>query len=57
MLLMLCAFVAFVCFMIYAIAGQKIISLFSKATVGQYINRVIGGTFIGVGIGLVASNK
>ena len=57
MLLMICAFVAFVCFMIYAIAGQKIVSLFSKATVGQYINRVIGGTFIGVGIGLVASNK
>ena len=57
MLLMICAFVAFVCFMIYAIGGQQIISLFSKATVGQYINRVIGGTFIGVGIGLVASNK
>jgi threonine/homoserine/homoserine lactone efflux protein len=57
MLLMLCASVAFVCFMIYAIGGQQIISLFSKATVGQYLNRVIGGTFIGVGIGLVASNK
>ncbi len=57
MLLVICAFVAFACFMIYAIGGQEIVSLFSKTTVGQYINRGIGVTFIGVGIGLVASNK
>ena len=57
MLLVICAFVAFACFMIYAIGGQEIVSLFSKTTVGQYINRVIGGTFIGVGVGLVVSNK
>ncbi len=52
-----CAFIAFGCFMIYAIGGQKINSLFSKATVGQYINRVLGGTFIGAGVGLALSNK
>ena len=57
MLLVICAFVAFACFMIYAIGGQEIVSLFSKTTVGKYINRGIGITFIGVGIGLVASNK
>ena len=57
MLLVICAFVAFACFMIYAIGGQEIVSLFSKATVGKYINRGIGGIFIGVGISLVASNK
>ncbi|MEN8688497.1 MAG: LysE family translocator [Desulfobacterales bacterium] len=57
MLLVICAFVAFACFMIYAIGGQEIVSLFSKTTVGQYLNRGIGVTFIGVGIGLVASNK
>ncbi len=49
--------IAFSCFMIYAIGGQKIIFLFSKATVGRYINRIIGGTFIVSGIGLAASNK
>lgn len=52
-----CAFIAFGCFMIYAIAGQKIVSLFSGATVGKYIKRAIGGTFIGAGIGLAASNR
>jgi threonine/homoserine/homoserine lactone efflux protein len=57
MLLGTCAFVAFGCFMIYAIGGQKIVSLFSKATVGKYVNRIIGGTFIGAGIGLAVSNK
>lgn len=53
----ICAFIAFSCFMIYAICGQKIVSLFSKAAIGKYINRVVGSTFIGAGIGLAASNK
>jgi len=56
-LISICAFIAFNCFMIYAIGGQKIVSLFSKATIGKYIKRVIGGTFIGAGIGLAVSNK
>jgi threonine/homoserine/homoserine lactone efflux protein len=56
-LVSICAFIAFNCFMIYAIGGQKIVSLFSKATTGKYIKRVIGSTFIGAGIGLAASNK
>ncbi len=50
-------FIAFSCFMIYAIGGQKIVTLFSKATIGKYINKMIGGTLIGAGIGLAASNK
>ena len=49
--------IAFGCFMIYAMGGQKIVTLFSKAAVGKYINKVVGGTFIGAGIGLAASNK
>jgi homoserine/homoserine lactone efflux protein len=49
--------IAFSCFMLYAISGQKIVFLFSKATVGKYINRIIGSTFIGAGIGLAAGNK
>jgi len=49
--------IAFGCFMVYAIGGQKIVALFSKATIGKYINKIIGGTFIGAGIGLAASNR
>ena len=49
--------IAFSCFMMYAIGGQKIVPFFSKATVGKYINKIIGGTFIGVGVGLATSNK
>jgi threonine/homoserine/homoserine lactone efflux protein len=56
-LLGLCAFIAFCCFMIYGIGGQKIVSLFSKARTGKYLKRIIGGSFIGAGIGLAVSNK
>jgi len=49
--------IAFGCFMIYATGGQKIMALFSKATVGKYFNKIIGGTFISAGIGLASSNK
>jgi len=53
----ICAVIAFSCFMIYAIGGQKIVSVFSTAIIGKYIKRIIGGTFIGAGIGLAMSNK
>jgi homoserine/homoserine lactone efflux protein len=49
--------IAFGCFMAYAIGGQKIVKLFSKATVGKYINKIIGTTFIGAGIGLATRNR
>jgi len=49
--------IAFSCFMLYAIGGQKIVALFSRATAGKYINKIIGGTLIGAGIGLATSNK
>ncbi|MFC1819915.1 LysE family translocator [Thermodesulfobacteriota bacterium] len=49
--------IAFSCFMLYAAGGQKLMTLFSRTTVGKYINKMIGGTFIGAGIGLAASNK
>ena len=56
-LISICAFIAFICFMIYAMVGQKNVFLFAKATVWKYIKRVIGRTFIGAGIGLAVSNK
>jgi threonine/homoserine/homoserine lactone efflux protein len=49
--------IAFGCFMLYAVGGQKILTLFSTAAVGKYINKIIGGTFIGAGIGLASSNR
>lgn len=56
-LMSICGFIAFCSFMIYAMGGQKIVSLFSKATFGKYVKKIIGCTFIGTGIGLAASNK
>ncbi|MBN1436956.1 MAG: LysE family translocator [Sedimentisphaerales bacterium] len=57
MLLSIGSIIAFGCFMLYAICGQKLVFLFSQATIGKYINRVIGGTFVGAGVGLAVSNK
>ena len=56
-LLGIISILAFICFMLYAMCGQKLVSIFSKATLGKYIMRAIGGTFIGAGIGLAASSK
>ncbi len=56
-LLSISAFIAFGCFMLYAMAGSRIMSVFLAASIGKYIQRIIGGTFIGAGIGLAASNR
>jgi homoserine/homoserine lactone efflux protein len=56
-LLSIGSLIAFVCFMLYAVGGQKIISLFSDTNIARFINKIIGGTFIGAGIGLAASNR
>ena len=58
-LLLMCvgSSIAFGCFMVYAISGQKIVFLFSNATLGRYINRIIGTTFIGAGLGLAVGNR
>jgi homoserine/homoserine lactone efflux protein len=57
LLLSIGSLIAFSCFMLYAISGQKIVFLFSNAKLGKLINRIIGGTFIGAGLGLAAGNK
>jgi homoserine/homoserine lactone efflux protein len=56
-LMIICLLIAFICFMIYAICGQKVITIFLKHTIGNYIKKIIGGTFIGAGIGLAISRK
>ena len=57
LMLALMALIAFVCFMLYALGGQKIVAVFSRAAVGRWIKRVIGVSFIGAGIGLAASRR
>lgn len=47
------ALVAFICFMIYAVGGERVISLFRKGAVGKVINRVLGTTFIGSGLAIL----
>lgn len=56
-LLTMGSFIAFSCFMLYAISGEKIVSLFTTENVGKHINKVFGGTFIGAGIYLATGNK
>lgn len=56
-LVSICALCAFCCFMVYAIGGQKASFLFSTNTVGAYVKRVIGSTFIGSGLALALSSK
>lgn len=47
--------IAFACFMIYALGGEKMVFLFSSACLGKAIKRIIGTSFIGAGIGLAAA--
>jgi threonine/homoserine/homoserine lactone efflux protein len=51
------AVIAFCCFMSYAAFGEKMVSLFSKTSIQRYFNRLLGGTFIGAGVGLAFSRK
>lgn len=51
------AVVAFGCFMMYAVGGNKMMNLFSKAPTRKRLNRIIGSTFIGSGISLAVSRR
>ncbi len=57
MLLALMMAIAFTCFMLYAALGTRILSLFSTAVIGERINKTIGVSFIGAGIGLAISHR
>ncbi len=56
-LISLCAFSAFISFMVYAIGGQKIVNVLSNGFFRKYFKKVLGLTFIGAGIGLALSKK
>ena len=49
--------VAFICFMLYALGGEKIVSLFSGQNLLRKINKLVGGVFIGAGIALALSRR
>lgn len=49
--------VAFVCFMFYALGGEKIIGLLSEQTLVRKINKLVGGSFVGAGIALAFSRR
>ena len=51
------AVIAFMCFMIYAVGGHQIGYLLKQASARKYFNRIIGCTFVGVGLSLVASER
>ena len=56
-LTLICTLVAFVCFMLYVVSGEKLISLLSGSVISRYFQKVIGGTFIGSGVALAFSNR
>ncbi|WP_070972179.1 LysE family translocator [Vibrio sonorensis] len=56
-LTLICGLSAFSSFMLYAVGGQKLVGLFSKARWSKAFNRVIGTTFIGSGVALAISSR
>jgi threonine/homoserine/homoserine lactone efflux protein len=51
-ILSILAIIAFCCMMIYGFFGQKMIGFFNRSKIKNLFNRLVGGTFIGMGIGL-----
>ncbi len=47
------AIIAFLCFMIYALGGEKVIALFKRDKIGKRINKLIGTIFIGSGLAIL----
>lgn len=56
-LTVVCAVIAFGCFMIYAVCGQKLVSLLSKSKISRNFKRAVGGTFIGSSVALALSHR
>jgi threonine/homoserine/homoserine lactone efflux protein len=54
-ILILLLVIAFLSMMIYGFLGDKITNLFNNLKIRKTFNRIIGGTFVGLGIGLAVS--
>lgn len=56
-ILSLLLIIAFACMMIYGYFGRKIALMLRKSRTRRLVNRTIGGTFIGMGIGLAVGKE
>ncbi len=57
MLLGLLTLIAFGCMMIYATGGEKVTGIIKESFVGRYMNKVLGTSFVGLGLGLACSRR
>ncbi|WP_031484698.1 LysE family translocator [Maridesulfovibrio frigidus] len=57
MLLGLLTLIAFGCMMIYATGGEKVTGLIKESFAGRYMNKVLGTSFVGLGLGLACSRR
>ncbi|WP_319777956.1 LysE family translocator [Maridesulfovibrio sp.] len=56
-LLILLTAIAFGCMMIYACGGEKVKEIIKGTAVCRYINKVLGITFVGLGVSLACSRR
>jgi len=56
LMIIILGLIAFLCMMIYSIAGDKANIFFKTSTIGKYLNKITGGIFIGAGFGVALKN-
>ncbi|MCH9813603.1 MAG: LysE family translocator [Epsilonproteobacteria bacterium] len=49
--------IAFVCMMLYAVAGDKAQRFLTSSLIGKYLNKITGGIFIGAGCGVALKSS
>lgn len=54
-ILILLLIIAFISMMIYGFIGQKLINILNNLKIKRIFNRIIGGTFVGLGISMAIS--
>ena len=47
--------IAFLCMMIYTLAGHKASLFFKTSKIGKYFNKITGGVFVGAGASVALS--
>ncbi len=57
LLVLVLGIIAFICMMIYSFSGYKIKDFFNSTKISKYIGKVIGTTFVGLGVGLATASK
>ncbi len=57
LLVLVLGLIAFSCMMIYSFSGYKVKNLFHETSLSKYIGKVIGTTFVSLGLGLAFTSK